>query len=345
MFRTMDQSTARYIPLLRSFRNVLSARIYEHFRAYGTASRQKLAQKTRSCELVTQRTLRTRRGRTENIFHMLSSKLIAFVVFACLPTWTTSLTVQRNGPQDVDAGGHRLHMVLQGRSGPTVVLESGLGQGREVWVKVLSEVANFTRVVAYDRAGLGQSEPGPKPRTAQQIATELHTALKSAGLAPPYVLVGHSGSGFTIRVFASMYQKEVAGLVFVDPTQEGLTEWLKSHQPEVWKQLEAEQEKTSEGVRDEFKAADTSQKQAQAAGPLPDVPVILLTGMSTDNFRTPELLAVWLNLHKEWLKKIPHGKHVLAQNSGHFIQTSEPELVVNAIREIVEGVRQKSQRF
>ena len=273
---------------------------------------------------------------------MRSSKLILLI--ALFASGASAQTSQRNGPQDVDAGGHRLHMVIQGRGTPTVILESGLGQGREAWAKILSDVADLTRVVAYDRAGLGQSEPGPKPRTAQQMAGELHTALKNAGLAPPYVLVAHSGSGFTVRVFASLYPKEVAGLVFVDPTQEGLTDWIKTHQPEVWKQLETEKQKAPEGgVRDEILAADTSQKQAQTAGPLPDVPVILLTGMRTDNFRTPELLAAWLNLHQEWLKKIPHGKHVLAQNSGHFIQDQEPELVIGAIREIVEAVRHKSQ--
>jgi pimeloyl-ACP methyl ester carboxylesterase len=272
---------------------------------------------------------------------MRSSKLIAFVFITLSTFGAAALTVQRNGPQDVDAGGHTVHMVIQGRGAPTVILESGLGQGREAWAKILSDVANFTRVVAYDRAGLGQSEPGPKPRTAQQIVTELHTALKNAGLAPPYVLVGHSGSGFTIRVFAGLYPKEVAGLVFVDPTQEGLTDWLKSHQPEVWKQLEDEQTKASAGIRDELAAAETSQKQAQTAAVLPDVPVILLTAMRTDNFRTPELSEVWLNLHKEWLKKIPHSKHVLAQNSSHFIQDQEPELVINAIREIVEAARGK----
>lgn len=277
----------------------------------------------------------------------MRSCFITFVVFIAFLAFSASgQDVQRNGPRDVDAGGHRLHMVIQGRGAPTVILESGLGQGREAWAKILSDVADLTQVVAYDRAGLGQSEPGSKPRTAQQMATELHTALKNAGLAPPYVLVAHSGGAFTIRVFASLYPKEVAGLVFVDPTQEGLTDWIKSHQPEVWKQLEEEKQKAPEGgVRDEFMAAETSQKQAQTAAALPDVPVILLTAMRTDNFRTPELSAVWLNLHKEWLKKTPHSKHVLAQNSGHFIQDQEPELVINAIREIVEGVRNKSQRF
>src|SRR5260221_13598238 len=71
---------------------------------------------------------------------------------------------KRNGSHDIDAGGHKLHMIVQGSGKPIVILESGLGQGREAWTRVFLDIATFARVVTYDRAGLGQSEPGPKPR-------------------------------------------------------------------------------------------------------------------------------------------------------------------------------------
>lgn len=244
----------------------------------------------------------------------------------------------------VDAGGHLVYMLIKGRGAPTVVLESGLGQGIESWEKVQPEVARFARVVAYDRAGLGRSEPGPKPRTARQIATELHEALKNARLRPPYVLVAHSGSGFTIRVFAGLYPDEVAGMVFVDPTEEGLDDWLKSHRPQVWRQMQEEAAKSSEPVSDELMASEESAEQAQRAGPPPRVPVILLTGMRTNSFRTPELLEFWLGLHKKWLAQIPGGKQILARKSGHYVQRDEPRLVVAAIRQVVEEARAKARR-
>ena len=248
---------------------------------------------------------------------------------------------ERNGSRDIDAGGHKLHMVVQGAGKPIVILESGLGQGREAWTRVFLDIAKFARVVTYDRAGLGQSEPGPKPRTAEQMATELHTALTNAGLAPPYILIGHSGSGFTVRVFAHRYPKEISGMVLVDPTQEGLTDWIKSNHPEVWQRLEEEQKKNAEGVRDELEAAAISEQQAHNAVPLPNVPVVLLTGMGTDSFRTPDLLAKWLALHNEWLETIPLGKHMFARHSEHFIQNSEPELIIRAIRDVMESLKPK----
>jgi pimeloyl-ACP methyl ester carboxylesterase len=268
----------------------------------------------------------------------------AVILFAVLAAATLGQTRPPARASDVDAGGHRLRMLVEGRGAPTVILESGLGDGLESWAKVQTEVARFARVVAYDRAGLGRSEPGPKPRTARQVATELHTALKNAGLKPPYVLVGHSGSGFTIRVFAATYPKEIAGLVFVEPTQPGLYEWIRSHRPDVWKEIESGLAKSPEAVRDEETAAETSAAQAEAAGPLPDVPVILLAGGLTNDFRTPELLQFWTERHREFLKRTPHGRLVLAEKSGHYIQADEPEVVIRAVEEVVRIARRKARR-
>jgi pimeloyl-ACP methyl ester carboxylesterase len=272
--------------------------------------------------------------------NLIAPLLLMTLSVAALPLPAAQYT----GSISVDAGGHSLHMLVEGQGSPTVILESGIGQGADAWSKVLPEVARLTRTVAYDRAGLGESEPGPKPRTAQQIAVELRTALKNAYVSPPYVLVGHSGSGFNIRVFASMYPREVVGMLFIDPIQEGLDDWLKSNRPEAWKEMQEQIARSAEGVRDEAAASEASMKQVQAARRLKGVPVILLTGGRTGDFRTPELLQAWQSLHKEWLKQVPSGKHILAEKSGHDIHQEEPELVINAIKEIVESARQKAQR-
>ncbi|MDQ3827610.1 MAG: alpha/beta hydrolase, partial [Actinomycetota bacterium] len=84
------------------------------------------------------------------------------------------------------------------------------------WANVQRVVAKTTRVCAYDRAGMGWSEPGPEPRDAKQISSELHTLLKGAGTVGPYVLVGHSTGGLYARMYAALYPEEVAGMVLVD---------------------------------------------------------------------------------------------------------------------------------
>jgi len=85
------------------------------------------------------------------------------------------------------------------------------------WGWIQPQVAKHTRVCAYDRAGMGWSEPGPPPRDGRQISTELHVLLTNAGLAGPYVLVGHSAGGLYVRMYAAQYAEEVVGMLLVDP--------------------------------------------------------------------------------------------------------------------------------
>jgi pimeloyl-ACP methyl ester carboxylesterase len=123
--------------------------------------------------------------------------------------------------QLVDVGGYRLHLYCTGESSdgrPTVVLETGLGgfATSPDWALVQPEVAKTTRVCAYDRAGLGWSDPGPQPRDAQHVAAELHTLLQNSHTPGPYVLVGWSYGGLYVRAYANQYQGEVAGLVLID---------------------------------------------------------------------------------------------------------------------------------
>src|SRR4051794_9991798 len=120
----------------------------------------------------------------------------------------------------VDVGGWRLHLDYAGSGGPAVVFSSGSGDFSFDWALVQPEVARFARACAYDRAGDAWSDPGPIPRTMRQDAYELHTLLERAGIAPPYVLVGHSYGGLLVRVYAERYPDEVAGMVLVDPTHE-----------------------------------------------------------------------------------------------------------------------------
>jgi pimeloyl-ACP methyl ester carboxylesterase len=313
----------------------------------------------------------------------------------------------------VDVGGYRLRLLVRGNGTPTVVLESGLGAGVESWTRVRASVAKFTRVVSYDHAGIGGSEPRPKPRTGQQIATELNTALKTAELGPPYVLVGHSIGGPYIHVFASLYPSEVAGMVFVDPTQYRLSQenadvtgWLRGHHPEKvrdmedkfgraqlsegiqdllrvqfsdvvkqgeeilasaperlrhqWasimhkEQLEMMREESLQSlatmpqpVREEFEGMLPTLQQAQAASLRPKFPVVVLANSKRDSTLTPAEQALEgvrierrLESYREWLRKLPSGKLMVTDKSGHDIPNDEPDLVVNAIRLVIASAKQ-----
>jgi pimeloyl-ACP methyl ester carboxylesterase len=115
-----------------------------------------------------------------------------------------------------DVGGHKMHLYRTGTGGPTVILEAGAGAFSLDWCLVQREVEKFTTVASYDRAGHAWSELGPRPRTMRQAVSDLHQLLAQAGLPGPYLLVGHSLGGILVRVFASQYPNDVAGIVLVD---------------------------------------------------------------------------------------------------------------------------------
>src|SRR5258707_3560328 len=122
--------------------------------------------------------------------------------------------------QLVDIGGYRLHLWCTGNGAPAVILDTGLGGSSPGWYLVQPDVARFTGVCSYDRAGMGYSDPGPSPRTARRIASELATLLDRSGIAGPVVLVGASIAGFNVRVFASDHPELAAGLVLVEASHE-----------------------------------------------------------------------------------------------------------------------------
>jgi len=118
--------------------------------------------------------------------------------------------------------GHVMHLFCTGLGSPTVLLESGLGEEFTSWGKVQPVLSETTRTCSYDRAGFGWSEPQPGARDSINIAEQLHGLLQAAGIRGPLILIGHSAGGLHIRLYATRYPDEVAGMVFVDsssPTQ------------------------------------------------------------------------------------------------------------------------------
>ena len=125
--------------------------------------------------------------------------------------------------QSYDIGTHSLHLECVGSGSPVVVIDVGAGDSYQNWAAIMGHLAETTTVCSYDRAGYGQSEPGPLPRHSLQAANELRALLQAAALPGPYILVGHSLGAVNMQVFAAQYPDVTAGLILLDPTPLG---WL-----------------------------------------------------------------------------------------------------------------------
>ena len=121
----------------------------------------------------------------------------------------------------IDVGGRLVHVIRDGE-GPVVVFENGPGGMAVDWSLVAPAVAEFGQAFAYDRAGLGWSQPSGGPRDISRLVSELKETLEAAGAPAPYVLVGHSYGGLIVRAFAYEYPELGAGLVLVVAAHEDL---------------------------------------------------------------------------------------------------------------------------
>jgi pimeloyl-ACP methyl ester carboxylesterase len=276
----------------------------------------------------------------------------------------------------VNVGGSRMHIDCTGEGSPTVVLESGLGDSYVSWRKVQPQIAKFTRVCSYDRAGLGYSDASSQPRTSRIIASELHALLQAAGIAPPYVLVGHSMGGYDVRLYASLYRSEVTGMVLVDashPEQENRFppelknmegSWLREaefleytmpfgvprllglcDEDPVQRAAECDWHAAHEGV-EEMKAFPESASQTAATGALGDMPLAVLShDPDKPSADLPADLAkptndVWEKMQEELAHLSSKGTQTIAKNSSHYIQIDRPDVVIDAVRGVVEQARQ-----
>jgi pimeloyl-ACP methyl ester carboxylesterase len=130
----------------------------------------------------------------------------------------------------IDVGGHRLHVVCRGEGAPAVVLESAIAASSLSWSRVQPEVARFTRVCAYDRAGLGWSDEATARRTLARVVDDLHAVVTNMHCPSPFVIVGHSFGAFVCLAYAAQYPHEVSGVVLVDPP----TEWIPMHRRQAY---------------------------------------------------------------------------------------------------------------
>jgi pimeloyl-ACP methyl ester carboxylesterase len=243
--------------------------------------------------------------------------------------------------------GRQIYLSCTGTGSPTVILESGLGDPAALWYGIETAVSGFTRVCSYDRPGTigGASDPAEGPRTGDDVVVDLHALMQAAGVPGPYVVVGHSIGGTFARLYAHTYPDDVGGLVLVDSSHEDQQERLMELlSPELQEQFEQMMASNPEGI--DLEATFEEVRAAREAGPLPAVPLFVVTaGLPADPSTLPpgwpaeEYAAVWQELQADLATLVPGGRQVIAEQSSHYVHQTEPELVVDAIEQVVMAVR------
>ena len=259
---------------------------------------------------------------------------------------------------------HRLHYHCLGNGSPVVIIDGGIGGASVEWRNIQAEVGRETRVCSYDRAGYGWSDPGPAPRITSRTVSELRRLLKRADIPPPYLLVGHSFGGFTVRYFAARYPEEVAGVVLVEsshpaaglpksaergqaphPFAQGsrtetpplnedfaLGNYLNSRRKAVFAQM------------DEMTHFARSAREVEAAGPLPDIPLRVIVRDPSRGFPDARAEARWQSRQRSLSRLTPQGHLVIAEGSGHEVHGMRPDLVVAEINAALASIRAQDPR-
>ena len=296
--------------------------------------------------------------------------------------------------QMVDVDGIQMRLDCRGSGSPTVVLEAGAQSSGIFWVRIQDEVAEFTRVCSYDRAGYGWSDSVHETIYPEQVADMLHSLLENGGEKPPYLMVGHSFGGIYIRLFTEKYPDEVVGMVLVDSSHEAQSQQVPPELVDDYKKLEGaqsvsyrflriaepmglvrtlkmvdsigstfpEQEKgavLAEVYRSGFMGAYTRETEMTSTysgqpGKLGDMPLIVLSqkwdvqkfrDMFLPTFQSQLTMERWqqevdkVNEMQEELAALSsRGRRIVVEDSGHYIQIDQPQVVIDAIRDVFEQV-------
>jgi pimeloyl-ACP methyl ester carboxylesterase len=185
---------------------------------------------------MSERVVRRSRGqrhRLRNVLAVVAATFLALLLSGAAYQAIATAADRRSYPPPgelVDVGGYRLHLYCVGNAAPTVVLDALFPGTVSNWAWIQPEIAKTARVCAYDRAGLGWSDRGPNPRDGHRYAGELHNLLAKARIPGPYVLVGHSLGGLSVRMFADQYPDQVAGMVLIEATNADA--WKRLGKPE-----------------------------------------------------------------------------------------------------------------
>lgn len=284
---------------------------------------------------------------------------IVTAFWACAGLTACSTEVGGDMEKMVSLGTHSLHIRCEGQGRPAIVIDTGVGDTADRWQAFQSQVAQMAYVCTYDRAGYGSSEPGLLPRDSQRLTNELRQLLENARVGGPYVLMGHSLGGLNAQVFATQYPDLVSGLILLDPTPlpfitgqafPELYHMFQQQAFELQRMADAARASTDaeaqakadylEAVASEHAALIAqSASQVAAIESFGDIPLVVIgSGKPNPAFGADAeaFQQFWIEQNRLLATRSSNGRFILAQESSHYLHEDAPDLLLEAIRQMVK---------
>ena len=223
-----------------------------------------------------------------------------------------------------------------------IVFLNGFRMDYASWDKVYPEISKNNQVLLFNRRGVGSSAKAIENQTGKIIVSELYQLLKELELKPPYLLVAHSLGGVFANLFARTYPNDVSGVVFVDaPHPSEIVEQKKFKAPlllrainDVVKRIEKHFDKYKYSEDESIEETGT---QLEKSGLFPDIPIAIVSGTKKMPFMPKKAFDIHLNFQSKLLGLTKESRQYLCNQSGHFPQITEPEIVITAILETLKN--------
>lgn len=245
----------------------------------------------------------------------------------------------------------RMSYVVSGSGPATLVLLNGAGVSLEGWRALYPGVQALGRVFAWNRPGVQGSDAPAQAQTGAVVVAALRELLRYAGLDPPYVLVGHSLGGLYANLFARLHPQDTAAVLLLEAAHPRDHEVLRQHEAgfaqAIAKVLALPQRLLRANLHAEIEWVGETVREIEAAGPFPDVPLVVVTGgKAPPAWMMSPAAAGARRAHQQDMARLsPQGEQVIAQRSGHFPQLSEPQLVLEVLGQLVQRVAKPTSGF
>lgn len=291
--------------------------------------------------------------------------LLVGFVFQSYSSYVDSTSFDKRGEM-IDIGGYSLYVEDTGTGKVTVIFDAGMGDDSSVWNKVVEEVSQFSRVITYDRAGLGWSEESPHDRDSKVIVAELHSVLKDKDITGPIILVGHSFGGVNMQRYALTYPEHIAALVLVDSAHEDqitkmpqasfLQKYLFKFGmwaapfgiPRLYLSDANPEEKAKKSTtKHQYTSLDEAEYFLRSLSELNeltpdygDMPLVVIArnkaSSEIDNTKTRDL--VWATLQENIAARSTNSTIIFSGARQHSIHKKQPEIVIEAIQTLAESL-------